>query len=122
MPVADQVALTATFSSIRRIRSCLLPPKNCPHGTTVDDDSDQSIRSHVKASSEREVNQIPNAGRLPITQSSPTAHPGPATHLLREYPECRCGARIQCQWGRRGQIKRGRPPCVLGTGAGRRGL
>jgi hypothetical protein len=42
-PVADQVALAATFSAIRRIRSCLLPPKTARTEQLSTTARDQSI-------------------------------------------------------------------------------
>ena len=51
------------------------------------------------------MNQIPDAGLLPITQPSPAAHPGAAAQFYREHPPRNAAAENEHNAGEAGAVR-----------------
>jgi len=85
-PVANQMTLAPALGPIGRVRTSLVTAMHRADGTTV---HDRSRPINLIVSSEpiqqREVNEIPHAGSLPIAQAAPTRHPRSTPEFLREH-------------------------------------
>jgi hypothetical protein len=85
-PVADQVPLAPALRPVGGIGPGLITTVYRADRTTVHD-CPRPINLVVAREpiQEREVDQIPHARLLPITQATPARHPRPARELLREH-------------------------------------
>jgi hypothetical protein len=86
-PVANQMTLAAQLRPLSCIRTCLRPPKNCPHGTAVHNCSRPIFLTVAgQPIQQREEDQLPDACLLPVAQPSPATRPRTTVHLLRQHP------------------------------------
>jgi hypothetical protein len=71
---------------IGRIATSLLSAMNCPHRTTVDDGSrPMNLAVASPPIQHRKVHQIPRTRQLPVAQTSPARHPGPAAQFVWQH-------------------------------------
>jgi hypothetical protein len=80
------MTLAPALGPIGRVRNSLVTAMHRADRTTVHDSS-RPINLIVSSEpiQQREVNEIPHAGSLPIPQAAPTRHPRAAPEFLREH-------------------------------------
>src|SRR6476619_1607946 len=80
------MAFAPALSPVGWIRTGLVSSKHCSHRTTVNH-SPRPINFALASEpiQQREVNEIPDAGVLPVSEAPPARHPAATPQLLRQH-------------------------------------
>src|SRR5215472_4984984 len=83
---ADHMAFAPSLGSVGGIRTRLASTTHRPHGAAIDN-RPRPVNLVVTREpiEQREVDQIPRAGVLPVAQPSPTGHPRTAAQFVWQH-------------------------------------
>lgn len=116
-------AFAPALGTVGRIRTNLRPTTHGPHGTAIHHRPRPiNLGAAGQPIQQREMNEIPNAGALPVAQASPARHPRTAAEFLRQHlpwDALRTTKRMPVRHARSGT--RGLPPFGRRGGIGRNG-